>query len=116
MSVSMEKAPYALYWVDDLPVIVTQRLMLRIALSGEESEVVDYLRRNREHLRPWEPKRDDHYFTHEAWVGAPERDQQEARDGHAYRFRLLESAQSKKYLGTVSLRHIESFPMFNATI
>jgi [ribosomal protein S5]-alanine N-acetyltransferase len=107
---------YRLVWVHGLPVIFTERLTLRLALSGEESEVVDYLRRNREHLRPWEPKRDDHYFTNEAWAGAPERDQQEAREGHAYRFRLLESPESTKYLGTVSLRHIEGPPMFNATI
>lgn len=111
--------PWNLYWVDDLPVIMTARLMLRIAMVGEEPEIVDYLRRNREHLQPWEPKRDDHYFTPQAWIGAAERDQREARSGSAFRFRLLEKSpqsDSGHYLGTVSLRDIMGFPMHNATI
>jgi [ribosomal protein S5]-alanine N-acetyltransferase len=113
---------WKLLWVEDLPVLMTNRLMLRMALVGEEPEVVEYLRRNREHLRPWEPKREDHYFTAQAWVGAPERDQKEARSGEAYRFRLLDIAAATsgskpvKYLGTISLRNIMGFPMHNATI
>jgi ribosomal-protein-alanine N-acetyltransferase len=72
-----------------LPVLTTARLILRIAEPNEEPMIVDYLRRNRDHLQPWEPKRDEAYFTEVAWFGAPERDRAEALEGKAYRFRLI---------------------------
>ncbi len=76
-------------FIDELPVIETERMILMIAMSDHVGQIVRYLQRNREHLRPWEPLRDDFYFTDAAWTGAPERDQNEARSKAAYRFRML---------------------------
>ena len=108
---------FRLRLVDDLPVIETDRLILMIALTDQVPLIVRYLSRNREHLRPWEPKRNEAYYLESSWIGAPERDQNEARSREAFRFRLLaKSAPSAEYLGTVSLRDIESWPMHNAVI
>jgi ribosomal-protein-alanine N-acetyltransferase len=107
---------YRLRYVDDLPVIETDRMILMIALSDHLPHIVRYLVRNRAHLKPWEPKRDAFYFTEGAWVGAPERDQEEARAKEAFRFRLLMKGGDGEFAGTVSLRDINFWPGFNATI
>lgn len=113
-----------------LPTLETERMTLRIARLGEEGKIVRYLNRNREHLQPWEPMRDDFYFTMAAWLGAPERDQKEAREGSAYRFRMLPRTDGTHanamrstttdriydYIGTVSLRDIFPWPGQSATI
>jgi ribosomal-protein-alanine N-acetyltransferase len=115
-------APYSLTWVDDLPMIRTRRLLLIVSLTDHLDRIVRYLQANREHLKPWEPSRSEAYFTREAWAGAPERDQQEARSGTAYRFRILalqpnlHQTLEGDYLGTVSLRNILGWPNRNATI
>lgn len=102
--------------------IQTERLLLIISLLDHVGQIVRYLNDNREHLRPWEPKRDELYFSRESWLGAPERDQNEARAGSAYRFRILELKENMPetiqgdYLGTVSLRNILGWPMKNATL
>ncbi|MCC7229573.1 MAG: GNAT family N-acetyltransferase, partial [Fimbriimonadaceae bacterium] len=121
---------YQVQMVDDLPVIQTDRLILMIAMVDHVGHIVRYLVRNREHLRPWEPRRNEAYFQEASWIGAPERDQSEARYGEAFRFRLIakpsielksfgsEAAELSPddYLGTVSLRDVKGWPMHHATI
>lgn len=104
------------HWLRGLPCIMTERMLLRIAVLGEEQEIVDYVRRNREHLEPWEPARDAGYYDLEAWSGAPERDQQEARNGDAYRFRLVLKSNVSEYIGTISLRDIVFRAIYTATL
>ncbi|HJP82097.1 MAG TPA: GNAT family N-acetyltransferase [Fimbriimonadaceae bacterium] len=111
-----------------LPHLETERMQLRIARAGEAGKIVRYLIRNRAHLQPWEPKRDDFYFTEAAWIGGPERDQKEAQTGIAYRFRMLLkpgadpkaevnfNCPTSEYIGTISLRNITPFPGYNATL
>jgi [ribosomal protein S5]-alanine N-acetyltransferase len=115
----VSESPPWLRLEDGLPVLRTPRMVLRIAQSGEAMKIVRYLEKNREHLQPWEPLRDDYYFTQAAWEGAPERDQAEAREGSAYRFRLIAVDQvdaDAPYVGTISLRGIVPFPGYNATL
>ena len=100
----------------DLPVIETPRMVLRIARLNEVPKICRYLRRNREHLRPWEPLRDDNYFNDISWAGAPERDQTEARYGEAYRFRLLLADGDGEFIGTVGLRNVTSAATCSCTL
>lgn len=103
-------------FVHELPVIETERLILLIAMSDHVGHIVRYLKRNRDHLQPWEPKREDDYFTEAAWIGAPERDQHEAHSREAYRFRLLVKGGDGEFAGTISLRDIDFWPNNNATL
>lgn len=126
----LTKGRFQVQMVDDLPIIQTDRLILMIAMVDHVGHIVRYLVRNREHLRQWEPRRNEAYFQMASWIGAPERDQSEARYGEAFRFRMIakpsfvlqtlghEAAQleADDYLGTVSLRDIQGWPMHHATI
>ncbi|MBC8064287.1 MAG: GNAT family N-acetyltransferase [Chlorobia bacterium] len=122
MSVPDLRLPYRARIIDDLPVIETNRLILMIAMTDQVPLIIRYLTRNREHLRPWEPKRNEAYYKEPSWIGAPERDQHEARNREAFRFRLLAKSPDLvalpkgEYLGTVSLREIQVWPMHNAVI
>jgi len=109
-------SPAQVRWLNGLPVITTERTILRIAAMGEEPEIVDYVRRNRDHLQPWEPLRDQDYYDLRAWLGAAERDQDEARSGHSYRFRLILPSNPSEYIGTVSLRDIVFRALYTATL
>lgn len=100
----------------DLPTIETPRLVLRVAHRDEVAKIVRYLRRNREHLQPWEPKRDDGYFTDFAWAGAPERDQSDARHGIGLRFRLLLPDGDGEFIGTVGLRNVSPAPTHSCVL
>jgi len=91
-------------------------MVLRVAADDELSKIVGYLRANRDHLQPWEPYREDSYFHDASWIGAPERDQQEARSRIAFRFRLLLRQGTDDFIGTISLRDIAYLACWNATL
>lgn len=59
-----------------LPVVVTERLLLRVPAPGDAALLLDYVRRNRQHLAPWEPLRPPSYFAEAHWRGEGERCQQ----------------------------------------
>lgn len=48
--------------------IVTERLFVQVPPVSAAQRVLDYCRRNREHLGPWEPNRPDEYFSKAFWV------------------------------------------------
>jgi len=49
------------------PVLETERLVLRVSGSGEAELYLDYYRRNRSHLEPWDPPRPDDFYTLPWW-------------------------------------------------
>ena len=46
--------------------LLTERLLLRPPCRQDASRILQYRLENREHLRPWEPARDDFFYTLEA--------------------------------------------------
>lgn len=52
-----------------LPHIRTARTHLTILSPDQAPLMVDFYRRNRAHLTPWEPLRDDHFYTLSYWHG-----------------------------------------------
>lgn len=47
--------------------ITTERLTLRMLDADEAALVVEFVTRNREHLRPWEPTRTEAHFRVDHW-------------------------------------------------
>ncbi|MCW5937654.1 MAG: GNAT family N-acetyltransferase [Fimbriimonadaceae bacterium] len=69
--------------------IVTERLVVRLPEAEDVPAILDFFERNREHLRPWEPKRLEAFYTEEWWrTGIPEFSRQ-AEEGRSYRFFLF---------------------------
>lgn len=64
--------------VDSEPVwIETARLVLHLPSAREADAVLEYFRRNREHLEPWEPARAPGFYTRAFWTERLERNRWE---------------------------------------
>lgn len=55
------------YYKKELLPIETERLIIRLLEEGEVDEVIRYVTENRDHLQPWEPLRQEEYYTGEYW-------------------------------------------------
>ncbi|CAN5417626.1 GNAT family protein [soil metagenome] len=99
-----------------LPVLRTQRLTLRLIEPDEAEKLVRFLVRNREHLRPWEPRRRTEYYTLNVWRNTPEVERKMAREGTGYRFRILINDAGSEFAGVVALRDVAFGSLRNATL
>ena len=72
-----------------LPTVETDRLVLRVPAAENAPEMAGYAARNREHFAPWDPVRDDAYFTVDHWRTELERTVERARAGTALMLVLL---------------------------
>lgn len=64
-----------------LPRIETERLVLRVPVPADAEEMAAFVSRNREHFAPWEPDRDEEYYTVGRWRTVLERVVDGVRDG-----------------------------------
>lgn len=51
----------------ELPILETERLILRVPGPEDAKAMRQYVIDNRDHLAPWEPIRDEEYFTEDFW-------------------------------------------------
>jgi len=72
--------------------LVTPRL--RLARAEDPALVVRYVTDNREHLAPWEPTRDDAYFTTEFWEDTLRAYARDEAQGRHVRLHLYEGVQT----------------------
>jgi [ribosomal protein S5]-alanine N-acetyltransferase len=90
-----------------VPVLETPRLTLTLPTPEDADELVAYLERNREHLRPWSPPEASGARTREGALRRIERMHAELHAGAALRFWLYPRAgASPRLVGAVSLSNI----------
>lgn len=83
--------------------LTTPRLGLRMLHADEAPLVVDYVRRNQDHLAPWEPKREPAYFTLDHWrTTLAQHAKDESAGTHVRRFLLHEG----RVVGAASLNNL----------
>lgn len=83
----------------------TERLRLELMAPEHASELLAFQERNRAHLEPWEPKRDDAYFTPAYQLAEIERAEESARNRSAFRFVAFEHNRAE-VIATVNLWNI----------
>jgi [ribosomal protein S5]-alanine N-acetyltransferase len=89
------------------PRLATPRLELRLARPDEANLVLDYARRNAEHLAPWEPTPPPASDTEAFWRERLEQAAEESSRGRHIRFHLFESnAPTARVLGAIGLSNI----------
>ncbi|MFM9159773.1 MAG: 30S ribosomal protein S5 alanine N-acetyltransferase, partial [Dolichospermum sp.] len=49
------------------PILRSDRLLLRMAVIEDIPYILKYFTENKEHLTPFYPKWDEHFFTEEYW-------------------------------------------------
>ena len=71
------------------PQLTTPRLQMRVLHAGDLQVYQQYLLKNREHLRPWEPERQDSFFSDQECLARITLMQQHAETGIAVPFSIF---------------------------
>ena len=95
-----------------VPPIETERLVLRVPTSRDAEAMCRFVTDNREHLAPWEPLRDEAYFTVEFWSQELCRRRTEFEAGRVLQFVLTERGQvsNGSIMGQVTVSGISRGP------
>jgi ribosomal-protein-alanine N-acetyltransferase len=94
-------------WGHGLPVLETGRLLLRVPGPKDAPGLLAYALENRDHLAPWEPERQEAYFTLPFWRGEARTARRESQEGKALRLAaFLKGDPRAAVAGTINLRHV----------
>jgi ribosomal-protein-alanine N-acetyltransferase len=84
----------------------TPRLVLRALTQRDAPLLLDFDLRNRAFLAPWEPLRDEQYFTLARAQAAIRADARTARRDTGYRWHLFLNREPRRIVGSVALSNI----------
>ncbi len=88
------------------PDLQTARLVVRLIASAEPSEMADFFRRNRDHLKATEPQRPDDFYTDEYWTERVEAARAEFASETSVRLYFGLRSDPSRVLGTVNFTQI----------
>lgn len=89
-----------------LPVLTTERVIIRLASGRDAAAVLRFYLENREHLTPWWPKWRDEQFTLRFWQRAIEANLQEFREERSVRFFLFLRTDPGRVIGLANYNQI----------
>lgn len=78
-----------------LPVVRTERTLIRLLQPADVPLLRRYRADNREHFVPWEPERDEEYYTEAACLRMIEGAAAMAREDRAYAFGVFDPRQTR---------------------
>ncbi|MGD8233026.1 ribosomal protein S5-alanine N-acetyltransferase [Vibrio sp. TRT 1302] len=84
-------------------------IVVRSAEPMDGKLISDYFIANREHLKPWEPKRDEAFFEESGWTQRLIKLAELHRMGLGYYLLILDRS-TNEMLGTISFSNISRFP------
>lgn len=88
-----------------LPELRTERACIRLPKESDAARVLRYRIDNREHFAPWEPQREEAYFTEEACRRFIANGLEAARADRAYPFLVLDADQNE-VLASITLTNV----------
>ena len=90
-----------------LPRIETPRTIVLLPDRGFAGRMIDYYRRNQEHLAPWEPQRGGEFWTLEWWENQLDLNVREFHDDHGARMVILgRDDPEQRVIGVVNLSNL----------
>ncbi len=90
-------------------------LLLRTAEIGDADMIAEYFQANREYLKPFEPKREEAFFSVNGWLQKLIKLNELHRMGLGY-YCLLVRASSGEMLGTISFSSLSRFPFYSCNV
>ncbi|HHX8490489.1 TPA: ribosomal protein S5-alanine N-acetyltransferase [Vibrio diabolicus] len=90
-------------------------LLLRTAEIGDADMIAEYFQANREYLKPFEPKREEAFFSVNGWLQKLIKLNELHRMGLGY-YCLLVRASSSEMLGTISFSNLSRFPFYSCNV
>ena len=101
--------------IESLPMIETERAVLTVLQPDQAGLLLEYVTENQEHLEPWEPERDGHYFTLEGCRERLERGLAGFRAGSSVQFSALAGDRSRM-VGNCNFSNIVEGPFRACTL
>jgi len=98
------------------PDLKTDRLVLRPVASIHAEAMLDYQRRNREHLEPWDPTHTDQYFTLPYWTVRLAQRAREWDEGKGAAYLLFARGDERTVIGTAALSNVARGVMQSCTL
>ncbi|MEA2319056.1 MAG: hypothetical protein QOD44_3245 [Solirubrobacteraceae bacterium] len=89
---------------------------IRPTALDDAAEQLDLRRRNRDHTGPWDPARDESFFTMAGQRLELELDQRAWAAGSAFAFAVLATDERDRLIGRVALANVVRGPWQNATL
>ncbi|MGF1761882.1 ribosomal protein S5-alanine N-acetyltransferase [Aliivibrio kagoshimensis] len=86
-------------------------LVIRAATPEDDKRLSQYFIDNRQHLKPWEPKRDEAFFTAQGWAKRLIQLNELHKHNLAYYF-VIQWRGSDEVIGTISYSNIVKFPFY----
>ncbi|MDF2154339.1 GNAT family N-acetyltransferase [Vibrio sp. CAU 1672] len=90
-------------------------LLLRTAEVGDADMIATYFQQNRDYLAPFEPTREDAFFTVNGWLQKLIKLNELHRLGLGYYCLLIEQSTGKM-LGTISFSSLAHFPIYACNV
>lgn len=84
------------------PLILTERLALRLAVPQDAAAIIRYYRDNQTHLQPFEPTWPGGFLSHHFWYAQIEKNQLEFDYGHSMRLFLFKRDQPHRVIGSAN--------------
>jgi ribosomal-protein-alanine N-acetyltransferase len=90
-------------------------VVIRSARIDDAKMIAQYFRDNRTHLEPWEPHREEEFYTEQGWAQRliKLRELQQMALGY---YLLVLDMQANEMVGTVSFSQIARFPIHNCYV
>lgn len=90
-------------------------IVLRMAEPTDAYMILEYFLTNREHLKVWEPKREDEFFTLSAWTRRLIKLNELHKHALGY-YLLVIDKPSGAMLGTISFSNLTRFPFYACNV
>lgn len=85
------------------PYLETERLLVFLPAPRLAAGMVEYYRRNRDHLARWEPRRSAEFWTLEWWTRQLDYNQREFREDRGARMVIARRADPERLVGVANL-------------
>lgn len=116
MSIDLAEIDSVVTWKGGLPVITTERLLLRIGDHTDIESELQFYRENENHLGPWFPDSGRMHLNRATMEQFVPEFRKRALHDQAYRFQLSLKTEPKRYSGVVSLSRLQRGPEQSATL
>jgi ribosomal-protein-alanine N-acetyltransferase len=84
----------------------TERLVLRFLDESDIYELIDYYKRNKKFLEPWEPRFGEEFYTYEFQFRKLQYEKELRNSDREYRYRIFRKEDSGKNIGNVTVSQI----------
>ncbi|MCE0492461.1 ribosomal protein S5-alanine N-acetyltransferase [Vibrio salinus] len=90
-------------------------IIVRTARIGDAALIVDYFEKNRRFLKPWEPSRDEAFFSINTWRQRLIKLHELHQIALGY-YLIILSVDKEEMLGTISFSQVARFPMYSCNV